>query len=344
MDETRTRALLAEISADPSPPTEVDLDRVVVLGRRQRRRTGRWVAAAAAVVVLVVAGTTVALLRPDPVRPAPAVTAPAPPPVTAAPTSFDPLRTLIEPGWLPEELKQVTHTVSPTRETYEVWGYTWGDITIDLVVPGTKGPFYGGQTAAPVPAPKVNGVPSTWTAGPKGKSGGGWLTWEWAPGAQAVVRVLGFEDARTVAVRVASSTRAGAGKPVTMPFTVRRPTGLTLVHTSVARVLGSPEAQISFNGDGGAAHAVTVALAPGPPSPPLDVNATLNGVPVRIEETSLEVTIQRQSGPDVYTVTCQVRKGHSVAEVRAECERVGGSLRPVGSLADDSTWTTTPVR
>ncbi|TQS46102.1 hypothetical protein [Cryptosporangium phraense] len=339
MDETRTRALLAEISADPAPPTGVDLDRVVALGRRRRHRPRQWVAAAAAAAVVIV--TAVVFFRPTPAdRPAPVVTAPV-----AAPTTFNPLRTLIEPGWLPHELTQRIRNVTLQHENYLATGQGSEEITIDLAVPGATSPLYGGAIASPVAGPDVNGAPSTWTAGSsRGGPDSGWLTWDWAPGATAIVRVLGFDDPRAIAVRVASSLRVGGGKPMAMPFTVARPDGLALIQSRIEHLVGAPHVGIAFNGERGVAHAVSVGLEPGTPAGDLQENATVAGRSARVDAGSLEVRISQHSGSEVLTVSCQVRKGSTVAAVRAECERVIGSVQRVGTFNTESTWSTSPVR
>lgn len=342
MDESRTRALLAAISADPEPPARFDVDRIMAEGRRPRHRAAWVLAAAAAVVAVMVA--VIALVRPGAATPDPVVSPPpaVPSPVTVAPTAFDPLRTLIVPRWRPDGLGREMHSVGETGESYVAWSEETGsEVSLGLGVRNAPPSRFGGGNGKPEPGPDVNGAASTWEPG----EDGGLLRWDWAPGAPAVVRVLRLEDAREVATRFASSLELTVEHPVALPFAVSRPTGL--------RVVGSQptDGVLSFNGDDGPAHAVTVRrFAGGAPDPDFPVpsnfraDTTVNGKPASIEATGLRVVVVQKSGDEYLGTNCQVRKGYSVAEVRAECLRVARSAELVGTLADPSTWTISPVR
>jgi len=341
MDESRTRALLAAISADPEPPTSFDVDRLMAEGRRPRRRAGWALAAAAAVAAVMV--VVVALVRPAGETPEPVVSVPAvPSPVTVAPTGFDPLRTRIVPRWLPDGFVRGRHAVGTAGETYVAWSEKTGsEVSVTISARDATPPQLGGGNGKPVPGPDINGTSSTWEPG----EDGGLLHWNWAPGAPAVVRVLLIEKALEVATRVASTLELAVEHPVALPFTVSTPTGLTVVSSQLET------GTLSFNGEGGPAHAVSVRrFTDGPSDPDFTVgrafapDTAVNGNPTSVDADGLRVLVIQESGGEYLGTNCQVRKGHSIDEVREECLRVAASVQLVGTLADPSTWTTSPVR
>jgi hypothetical protein len=140
--------------------------------------------------------------------------------------------------------------------------------------------------------------------------------------------------------------RLGTVHPVVMPFTVAQPTGLSVVSSRVEESAGSWDGELSFNGDGGDAHAVSVRLFASPPGGDsyFTPTTTVNGRPTDVETTGLGVTALQRSGGHDLDVNCQARGGRPLDGVRAECLRAVGSVRFVGTLDQPSTWGTAPVR
>ncbi|WP_035856399.1 hypothetical protein [Cryptosporangium arvum] len=231
MDETTTRLLFHQVSASAPPAADVDLRRVVRRAERRRRRRQRGLAAMAAAVVLVVTGG-VALLatglgadRTPPARPAgPDVT--YGPPLTVAPTAFDPLRHAIQVSGLPSGLPFVIGRVTRDEAFYLASRtYSGDDYRVRLAARGHPLEEESGLIGrVSVPGPEIHGRPSRWYTSTKDARGQATheLRWEWAPGARASVRLGDQPDALGVAARIAESARMTA-TPLRLPYTADVP-------------------------------------------------------------------------------------------------------------------------
>jgi len=227
-DEALTALLYAD--SDNAPPTQIDLQTVMAVGRR-RRRLRRVVLPALALVAVagLVGGVTVAVDR---------VVTPSPTTVAAladGPKTLPLDRVLVHLGWIPEHGPFLKRTqVSTTAQAIEVGGYSaaghaYNDVTIfaagvvpwQLVAPGN---FHAVPKTAP--APSVNGHRALWYL-VDGKPTE--LAWEWAKGSWAVLSRVGNHDANAkktlsmvaAGVRIDHGTAALCPNAVTLPPTLR---------------------------------------------------------------------------------------------------------------------------
>jgi hypothetical protein len=242
VDENGMRTLLRDMAETEIPPARVDLDQAIAAGGRQRRirlaRTGGSVLAAGAAIGAVVAMAVV----PSP-RTAPATTPrpPGPPAVViGAPARFDPLVPYAAFGWLPagylvgteQESVSTTQSIQLAgthpdgsgliRLTVDAKGACTGSPPRSLTCPGTNGSTL--SLGSLERAPDVNGRSAYWA--PAEHMTGGYLAWQYAPGAWAAVQTLAPGD-RAVIERVAAHVRYDVGTPLTVPFWVRLPAGWT---------------------------------------------------------------------------------------------------------------------
>ncbi|MGY0235412.1 hypothetical protein [Longispora urticae] len=180
---------------------------------------------AAALLVLVGAVSACSADQPDPAR---GPTAAA----SVVRSAFDPMRLRLRVGWTPDDVPTVT---TGTGTTHQSVFYARRDgllnINVTAYAPGFTPDERGQAPLETHPAPPVGDKPSTWDTG-------GTLTWQWAPGARATVRVTGNDsgtdaETRVIAQRVAASVTMDGDKPVTLPFTVPAPAGLPVSATDV---------------------------------------------------------------------------------------------------------------
>ncbi|TQS46827.1 hypothetical protein [Cryptosporangium phraense] len=240
MDETTTRVLFQQISADAPRPSAVDLHRVVRRAERRRRRHRRRVASVAGLTVLVLTSAVAVLVTgvgPDRTDiAAPAVPGPGyGPTLTSAPAEFDPARHAIQVGWLPSGNPYVTQQVS-TTEVALIASDRDGesDYWIRLAPRGhaLNQTFHGMQNASSVAGPEIGGEPSRWftAAGTHEHE----LRWQWAPGAEAGVLVDDGPDALETAVRIATSTHV-TDTALRLPFTIATPPAYRLDSVTFSR-------------------------------------------------------------------------------------------------------------
>jgi hypothetical protein len=347
MNETTLRELLRGVAAETPRDTAVDSYLAAETARRQRRLRQRLTVAAAAALVLVVTVATVVsatVLRKDPVPP----TTP-----THAPTSFDPLRLRVTPGWLPAGYapQQTRITASDIRINVDSPDHRSG-VTIYLAprdrivveqvlapasIPGVAIP----KTVPPgAPGPKINGTASQWY--PEGSrmaqnlrwTHRGQLRFHWAPDAIGLVDINNVADPQAVAVRIAEALQVHPGAGTPLPFTLaEKPRGpafeLALQHEDAAIWVRW-----------GTSYAATTAELGIRPRQSDDSPLTprwsrqvgqwqsevFNAAPG--SDPNAQFSIRAISG-DVYA---------DVFATRAEALRIVEGLRMTGKLADPSTW------
>ncbi|SHN43617.1 hypothetical protein [Cryptosporangium aurantiacum] len=302
----------------------------------QRRRWLLPLAAAAA--VLVVMFGAIGLFRSDPSTPDPVATAR---PVTA-PTSFDPRFTRATPGWLPDGVTVETHAVSPTIERLRTAG---GEVLIELIPRDGRTDLDAALAGAYRPGPSINGKRSVWLPPHGAGDTAGWLGWEWAPGAGAVILIQGVPDGERVAARIAASLRPGEPKPLALPFTLTRPADLPLAfHSVAARKSGGYAAALEFEpGTGSVVHVGLEWLPERYAAKTYPPNGTIGGRDANTRVEGEDVVVWQRFGSDVAEVRCRKGKGAAIDVVRAECQAVAASLRPAGENDDPSTWSTEPL-
>ncbi|MEU4768851.1 hypothetical protein AB0H12_36960 [Actinosynnema sp. NPDC023794] len=231
---------------DPLPPSEVDIDRAIRVGRGRVRTwwvgTGVLVAAVAFLV---------------PVLGPPGGSGSSVDPATssqraAEPRDFDPLRRVVAVADVPGIVID-SYTTARRWQRISVRDAGWtglGSVTVHA--PGRQAADAEGGVLRPetgTPTEPVDGRPAYWVDRPSGDL----LAWQWTDGAWAFVR---YQDVRTedeadrdTARRIALAVRVGAGEPVTMPFTVPRRTSWSAPPRTCA-------------------HPATRSCAPGSSSPP----------------------------------------------------------------------------
>lgn len=214
---------------DPLPPSEVDVDRAIRVGRRRVRT--RWVGTG----VLVAA---VAFLVP--VLGLPGGSGSSVDPATssqraAEPRDFDPMRRVVAVADVPGIVTD-SYTTARRWQRISVRNAGWtglGSVTVHA--PGRQAADPEGGVLRPetgTPAEPVDGRPAYWVDRPSGDL----LAWQWTDDAWAFVN---YQDVRTegevdreTARRIALAVRVGDGEPVTVPFTVPRPAPYQLVGTT----------------------------------------------------------------------------------------------------------------
>jgi hypothetical protein len=327
VDENGVRTLLRDMADTELPPATVDLDRAMVAGARQHRRTvmgaaGSALALVAAVGILVAVTVT---SSPQPavtpqVRATATPSSPAPMP-SSAPGRFNPLIPYAGFGWLPGgytlyagvaqavTTRSIQLTAAPANGsgqlvlTVDAAGACTGSVHTTLTCAGTNDSTVHMGSFSPAPA--VNGRPAFWAVD---TSVGGYLVWQYAPGAWASLHA--WESAalqpppgadRAMLHRVATWVRYGVGQPLTFPFWVRLPAGWT--------------AGASFFSQGPTGTLLGGMLAAGPPgdtrAADLNVrmavvgnckgtpNTTLDGAPATLQEPGQDPVYQSLCVNDV---------------------------------------------
>ncbi|GAA3398058.1 hypothetical protein [Cryptosporangium minutisporangium] len=345
MNELDTRALLGRMAAEPAPPTRTDIDGAIATARRQRQRT-RWVVAAAAATVLILTVGLVTILRPEPQDPAPTATPPA-----VAPTKFDPTRTRLDVGWLPEGMRYRARSITADVESLlAAPSASSAGVNIQLTAKGfvptaESENVPGVPIGEPVLGPEVNGAPSRWYPGDA--QGGGWLHWEWAPGALAVVEVYGRTDARDVATRIARSVRADRERPVALPFTMARPDGTTVVTVGIVENGSGPYTTwLEFARARSDVSMLSVMVLPRR-SVTFTPDTVLGARPADEQQTGVWYSIRVELADDVLLEVkdrAASTSASAVDPVRAQVRAVAAGVQLSGDLSDPSTWSKEPLR
>ncbi|SHM98591.1 hypothetical protein [Cryptosporangium aurantiacum] len=344
MNETALRTLLNDVAAETPQRTAVDSYLAVETARRQRRLRQRLVAIGAAALVLLVTVATAVVAVAVRDRPAPPVTP------RQAPTSFDPLKLRVTPGWLPGGYipTQTRITASDIRITYSSADHQ-GVITVYLAprkrivvepvlapasVPGAAIP----RTVPPgAPGPDVNGEPSSWYpegsrmngGGPAGRVGQ--LRFQWAPDAIGLVDIGGLTDPQDVAVRVAKALKVQPGTPTPLPYSLAEPlphpvfeliTGeigspLAWVHVQYGTSYQDVKAQVDY------ATSKTDNTTVNRPRPV----GTWRAEVTRVDKTTTEVRF----APSIDTRA-------SIQAAHADALRIAAGFRVTGKLQDQTTW------
>lgn len=344
MNELDTRALLARLAADPAPPTTISVDRAVVTARQQRRRT-HWLVSAAAVVVVLLLFGVVAVFKPE----ADGAVQVAAPRDGAA--SFDPTRTRLTVGWLPGDPPGVDRTVTRDVETVRSAAQD-KSVTVFLARTGMKVATDWDSSGAeslgtPVPGLDVNGTAATWYPAPQVAGSSGYLRWEWAPGAQAVVAVERYADPKAVALRVAKSVRTDE-KRFELPLKMDVPAGATVRSVSLTRGGGGKYTAVAtFDRKERPGAMLTVTVMPDGGGTGFSPNTTLGKHPAAEAQQDIWYRIRMEWGK-VAIVEVKDRSDDaapaSVAAVAAECRQIVQDVVVVGDLADPESWTRNPFR
>ena len=379
MNEVELSELLRQATADQPPSRMVDLPRAREDGGRKLRRrrattsvgSGLAVVAVLATAVVVVSTTGNAPLRvgasADPSATAGSTSAPAP----VAPTRFDPLRLRFAAGWLPEgmsNMMKLSHVSSqmlsvekpgPSPQhgsddrSVNIVGYAAG------VAPSRMGLFNvsGAEIDDPITAmlppggegPTINGFASVWYAA------GRTLAWQWAPGAWATVSVYlpGPIDGPLldVAAHIASTVRTDVDQPMALPFSVAAPPApLRLVESVVGPDFGdlvfsdvddmrdpatgdSREFRIEVTRN----DALTVEKL-GPPT------ATFDGHPAVVTFGTREGEVLLM-GVNGCWVNASVHHPVTMTYVDKDAlTALARGVQVVPNIADQKSWTTSPVR
>lgn len=232
--EQRLSGALSALADWPQPPSGVSIEAVVGAGRRGVRRRRRAAALGTAAVFAAAAIGAWGAVDNPPAR----TTASVGPDLWGqALQGQDPMVPLASFGWLPGP---------PTG------GFAWsltkhgdftisdepGTVNVSLTLQAVGEPELGGSHAS---AGTVEGQPAVWisdTSGPR-------LTWQYEPGAWAVLLAEGATNAQ--ATRIANGLRFGTQDPMTMPFHLPAlPKGFTVGAASALRNTQSASVQ----GDG----------------------------------------------------------------------------------------------
>jgi hypothetical protein len=274
MENSTVHALLADLADSPPPPSSVDLEAAMAVGRRTLQRRRAVAAGAAALALVAVLGVSVAVVAGRTAsEPGPAsnTAVPAPTMPTSAPAIFDPAQQYAEPGWLPDGGSRTE--VATGRDWLAVMvsypdatpagvplgpSYYGPGITLMLTTTGHGIEAAGSvgtvvdvaQMTAGAPAPAVNGRPAQWLTQPSMAV----LRWEYAPGAWALVNVtsgLPGLDSRQVAQRVASQVRYDLNRPILLPFATAAVASALppLAQTSVVRSVSGWSVQVGYGVD-----------------------------------------------------------------------------------------------
>jgi hypothetical protein len=373
--ENTLRTLLRGVADVEVPPPAVNLDLAIAGGRRQRRRR---VAAAASSALAVVAAVSVFVATIVAANPRATVTpqtrATASPSATAsavhmpasAPARFNPLVPYAAFGWLPDgyALYAGTAQAVTTRSiqlvaapangsgqillTVDAKGACTGSVPTSLTCAGTNGSTLRMRSFSAAPA--VNGRPAYWAAD---KYVGGYLVWQYAPGAWASLDVTGPGAAqappaaqRPTLRQVAAQVRYGAGTPIAFPFWLRLPAGWTAGGSFFSQ---------------GSSGALLGRLTVGPPGDPqaadLNVGTPVPGNCPGTPDTTLDgapAVLAEPGHSPVYQAVCAENVDGLGVYVSLDLKPDGQPLLDGGALglaerlhllgARVSAWTTRPLR
>ncbi|TQS45998.1 hypothetical protein [Cryptosporangium phraense] len=258
---------------------------------------------------------------------------------TAAPESFDPLRSRLTVGWLPETLTARGSSTTPVLEELYA-SHATSDVLVSIVPPGAPPPAYF-TDATVQPGPPIGAKSSRWYT----DRAVHFLRWEWAPGAVAQVEISGLSDPLGTATRIARSVRVGDGTPVALPLTTSRPRDLVTLRTDVVRDrFGDLTAGVTFSSPTDPDAQIEVSAIPERADPP---TTTLGGRPAREILIGDERTVTFALDPKTQLrIRCRAADDRSstVGALRAECLRIAASAHPAGMLSDPRSWTAHPIR
>ena len=373
--ENTLRTLLRSVADVEVPPAAVNLDLAIAGGRRQRRRrvmvaasSALAVAAAVSVFVatIVVANPRATVTPQTRATASPSASAPAMPMPATAPGRFNPLVPYAAFGWLPDgyALYAGTAQIVTTRSiqlvaapadgagqillTVDVKGACTGSVPTSLTCTGTNGSTLRMRSFSAAPA--VNGRPAYWAAD---KYVGGYLVWQYAPGAWASLRAAQPGDAqappaaeRPMLRRMAAQIRYGAGTPIAFPFWLRLPAGWTAGGSSFSQ--GSSGALLGTLLVGPPGDPQAANLDVGPPvrgNCPGTPNTTLDGVPAVLTEPGhspvyQQVCAENVDGLGVYVSLDLKPDGQPL--LTGGALGVAERLHLLGGRV--SAWTTRPLR
>lgn len=325
---------------DPLPPSEVDVDRAIRVGRRRLRT--RWVGTG----VLVAA---VALLVP--VLGLPGGSGSSVDPATSSQRAaetrdFDPMRRVVTVADVPGIVTD-SYTTARRWQRISVRNAGWtglGSVTVHA--PGRQAADPEGGVLRPetgTPTEPVDGRPAYWMSRPSGDL----LAWQWTDDAWAFVS---YQDVRTerevdreTARRIALAVRVGDGEPVTVPFTLPRPASYQLVGTTAdLRPPGDPYVRTGLlfatedpADEGRFVDCLAVAVENGERVASQNgVNQTVDGHPAMVDGRKVTLYgVAAGFAVDVWGGAADAAASLAVAR----------SVRLVPTPDDRSTWTTRPL-
>lgn len=243
--------ILGQFRDEELPPSRVDVQRAVRMGRR-RRRMRTAVAAGGAALAVAAAGLTAPTWltgQPEPVPPGDTCGSPQPARSTM-PTwrRFDPLVAEIDAsGVTGHQALSLTTTVywqllqlmgADRLATVALFACD-GDPAVPDLLGGQSTPIdpTQGEPADPVAGAAAYWLPQNDPADPVA------LAWQWTPGGWAIVvpadpvkesPALSRDELRAIARQIAGELSLGVGRPVTSPIALPVPDGMHPVMTSVA--------------------------------------------------------------------------------------------------------------
>jgi hypothetical protein len=375
------RTLLRGVADVEVPPARVDLGQAIAGGRRQRRRA--IAAAGSGLALAVAAGAFVATtVTASPQAAVPQARGTVSPSATtpgrvtdmpgSAPERFDPLVPYAAYGWLPagytvgsqgagpdsttRSVQLTAATASGSRQiqlTVDARGACTGSVHSSMTCAGTNDSVL--QIEHFTAAPAVGGRPSYWA---RDKYVGGYLLWQYAPGAWASLHVGGSlalsgasAQERAMLRQIAEHVRYAAGTPIAFPYWVRLPAGWTVAETGFGP--GPAGGLLGYGLQAGPAakpEAVDLAVqtvAPGNSDSCLGTpNVTLDGTQAMLTEPGQ---------PPVYQSLCADSVEGLNVYVALDLTRPGGqpllsegALGLAGSMhllgGQSSGWTTKPLR
>lgn len=371
MDENAARTLLRAVADVQVPPARVDLDRAIADGRRQRRirRAGTAcsaIAVVAAAAVIAASGVLGASARREQVVPAaPRHTAPL-----IAPSRLNPLVPYAAFGWLPGGYTVASALTGPASTTRSVQlaaarkgGRSDIQLTVDALGACTGRLTCAGTDASTLhmrglrPAAAVDGRPAYWAAD---EYVGGYLVWQYAPGAWASLHVQRSPSSagpppaaeRATLERIAAHVRYDTATPLTVPYWIRLPAGWTAGQTQYS--LG-PSGTLTGGAllVGPAGDPLAADLVVGTPTSGNckgEPNTTLDDAPATLQEPGQSPVYQSLCAEKVdgLTVYVSLQLSESGGAPVAGAGRLGGALglaRDLHLLGDRvSAWTTHPLR
>ncbi|GAA3391648.1 hypothetical protein [Cryptosporangium minutisporangium] len=349
MDETTTRLLFHQVSADAPVPAVVDLGKIVRRAERKRRRHRRWAAAAAAVSVLVLT-SAVALVATGADRTQPLARPVGPsqgPNLTTAPTAFDPLRNAIRVNWLPTELPYLTQGVSRTEASFTA-SHRDGEMEywVRLAARGHTTDFDLEFTpkmgATSVEGPEINGEPSRWySAGTKRRE----LRWQWAPGAEGRVTLDDQPDALDIAVRIAKSAHV-TETALRLPYTVDLPPSYRALQNGFGTRREELRAYDMTFQDSATGSIIGIGTASNTMTLDFEPNTVISNRPGQTKQDGEFARLRIRQPTVQFEISCNDRPktAGSVVAATKRCRAVAESITLVADPLDWEDWPEATVR
>ncbi|HEX6359808.1 hypothetical protein [Actinophytocola sp.] len=233
-----TRLLDPLRDEDPLPPSRVDIDQAVRIGRRRVRV--RWSGAAVIVVVVAVLVPVLGL----PGNGGSSVGPATQPELAIDYPEFDPMRRVVEVGDV-RGVEPFSYTTARQWQRVNLQIGKSGFATLTVYAPGREATDAEGimQPETGTPGQPVGGRASYWLS----RGSNEVLAWQWAAGAWAFINLQSADDGSEPdrdtmrAIAQAVQVHDKAGEQVAMPFTVPLPAPYQLIGTTTQlRSAGDP--------------------------------------------------------------------------------------------------------